>query len=39
VPSDKINDIVRMYWGLAVEIQGIQQENGAFKMTAIKMAA
>jgi len=39
VPSEKINDIVRMYWGQAVEIQGIQQQNGAFEMKAIKVAA
>ena len=39
VPSDKINDIVRMYWGRAVEIQGIQQQNGVFEMKDIKMAA
>ena len=38
VPSDKINDIVRMYWGQAVEIQGIQQ-NGVFEMKTIKVAA
>jgi len=28
-----------MYWGQAVEIQGIQQQNGAFEMKAIKIAA
>ena len=39
VPSDKINDIVRMYWGQAVEIQGIQQQNGVFELKAIKIAA
>lgn len=39
VPSDKINDIVRMYWGQAVDIQGVQQQNGIFEMTEIKRAA
>jgi len=39
VPADKINDIVRIYWGQAVEIQGIEQQNGIFKMSAIKRAA
>ena len=39
VPADRINDIVRMYWGQAVEIQGIQQKNGVFEMKAIKIAA
>jgi len=39
VPSDKINDIVRMYWGQAVEIQGIEQKNGVFEMKEIKRAA
>jgi len=39
VSADKINDIVRMYWGQAVEIQGIEQQNGIFEMKAIKRAA
>jgi len=39
VPTDKINDIVRMYWGQAVEIQGIEQQNGVFEMRKIKRAA
>lgn len=39
VPTDKINDIVRMYWGQAVEVQGVEQQNGIFEMKKIKRAA
>lgn len=39
VPLGKINDIVRMYWGQAVEIYGVQQQNGVFEMREIRRAA
>ena len=39
VPTNKINDIVRMYWGQAVEIQGITGQDGIFEMKKIRRAA